>query len=71
MVLEEKEQELTTKEMFDWLDKADKGECPPLWAIQQLLDSKYCMNIRGSLTKFDKQWNVAVINYQVQKVESD
>ena len=63
--LDEQEKELTTKETFDWLDRADTGECPPLWAIQQLLDGKYCVNIRGALTKFEEQWGLTVVNYQV------
>lgn len=67
----EEEKELTTKEIFDWLDRADNGECPPLWIIQQLLDSKYCVNIRGSLIKFEEQWGLTVVNYQVQKMSSD
>ncbi|MEH1780256.1 MAG: hypothetical protein V7L26_14260 [Nostoc sp.] len=63
----EEEKELTQSEIFEWLDRADVGECPPLWVIQYLLDSKYYASMRATLSKFDKRWNVSVVNYQVQK----
>ncbi|HYX18049.1 MAG TPA: hypothetical protein VE944_27535 [Nostoc sp.] len=58
---------LTQSEIFDWLDRADVGECPPLWVIQYLLDSKYYANIRASISKFEQQWNVSVVDYRVQQ----
>ncbi|PHJ69181.1 hypothetical protein VF14_03350 [Nostoc linckia z18] len=58
---------LNQDEIFNWLDRADAGVCPPLWVIQYLLDSKYYFSMRDSLTKFGQQWNVSVVNYQVQK----
>ncbi|MEH1780227.1 MAG: hypothetical protein V7L26_14115 [Nostoc sp.] len=63
----EEEKELTQSEIFEWLDRADVGECPPLWVIQYLLDSKYYASMRATLSKFEKRWNVSVVNYQVQK----
>ncbi|MEH2029825.1 MAG: hypothetical protein V7K67_09135 [Nostoc sp.] len=64
----EEEKELTQSEIFEWLDRADVGECPPLWVIQYLLDSKYYASMRATLSKFEKRWNVSVVNYQVQKL---
>jgi hypothetical protein len=61
-------EELTQSEIFEWLDRADVGECPPLWVIQYLLDSKYYASMRATLSKFEKRWNVSVVNYQVQKL---
>ncbi|BBD70414.1 hypothetical protein NIES4072_67800 [Nostoc commune NIES-4072] len=58
---------LNQSEIFEWLDRANVGECPPLWVIQYLLDSKYYASMRASITKFEKQWNISVVNYQVQK----
>ncbi|MEJ6485251.1 hypothetical protein N0Y54_28730 [Nostoc punctiforme UO1] len=58
---------LNQSEIFEWLDRANVGECPPLWVIQYLLDSKYYASIRASISKFEKQWNLSVVNYQVQK----
>ncbi|MFN6474068.1 MAG: hypothetical protein RMY36_030935 [Nostoc sp. SerVER01] len=58
---------LNQSEIFEWLDRADAGVCPPLWVIQYLLDNKYYASMRAALTKFEQQWNVSVINYQVQK----
>ncbi|MBN3948005.1 MAG: hypothetical protein HWQ38_16705 [Nostoc sp. NMS7] len=40
---------------------------PPLWVIQYLLDSKYYASMRATISKFEKQWNISVVNYQVQK----
>ncbi|NEU84500.1 hypothetical protein G1O98_37390, partial [Nostoc sp. UIC10630] len=51
----------------EWLDRANVGECPPLWVIQYLLDSKYYASMRATISKFEKQWNISVVNYQVQK----
>ncbi|MBC1280477.1 hypothetical protein GNF10_32195 [Nostoc sp. UCD121] len=58
---------LNQSEIFEWLDRANVGECPPLWVIQYLLDSKYYASIRATIGKFEKQWNISVVNYQVQK----
>ncbi|AUB44364.1 hypothetical protein COO91_10587 (plasmid) [Nostoc flagelliforme CCNUN1] len=58
---------LNQSEIFEWLDRANLGECPPLWVIQYLLDSKYYASMRASISKFEKQWNISVVNYQVQK----
>ncbi|MGJ5629885.1 hypothetical protein [Nostoc sp. CALU 1950] len=58
---------LNQSEIFEWLDRANLGECPPLWVIQYLLDSKYYASMRASISKFEKQWNLSVVNYQVQK----
>ncbi len=58
---------LNQSEIFEWLDRANLGECPPFWVIQYLLDSKYYASMRASISKFEKQWNISVINYQVQK----
>ncbi|MBD2731174.1 hypothetical protein H6G96_33875 [Nostoc sp. FACHB-892] len=58
---------LSQSEIFEWLDRANLGECPPLWVIQYLLDSKYYASMRASINKFEKQWNISVVNYQVQK----
>jgi hypothetical protein len=58
---------LNQSEIFEWLDRANVGECPPLWVIQYLLDSKYYASMRASISKFEKQWNLSVVNYQVQK----
>ncbi|WP_206758396.1 hypothetical protein [Nostoc linckia] len=58
---------LNQSEIFEWLDRANVGECPPLWVIQYLLDSKYYASMRATISKFEKQWNISVINYQVQK----
>jgi hypothetical protein len=58
---------LTQSEIFEWLDRANVGECPPLCIIQYLLDSKYYASMRATITKFEKQWNICVVNYQVQK----
>ncbi|MFN6455762.1 MAG: hypothetical protein RM022_026680 [Nostoc sp. EfeVER01] len=58
---------LNQSEIFEWLDRANLGECPPLWVIQYLLDSKYYASIRATISKFEKQWNLSVVNYQVQK----
>ncbi|MFN6540408.1 MAG: hypothetical protein RM021_029235 [Nostoc sp. EkiNYC01] len=58
---------LNQSEMFEWLDRANVGECPPLWIIQYLLDSKYYASMRAIISKFEKQWNLSVVNYQVQK----
>ncbi|WP_179064055.1 hypothetical protein [Nostoc sp. C052] len=58
---------LNQSEIFEWLDRANVGECPPLWVIQYLLDSKYYASMRATISKFEKQWNLSVINYQVQK----
>ncbi|MHC0067343.1 hypothetical protein ACWATR_31270 [Nostoc sp. UIC 10890] len=58
---------LNQSEIFEWLDRANLGECPPLWVIQYLLDSKYYASMRASISKFEKQWNISVINYQVRK----
>ena len=58
---------LNQSEIFEWLDRANVGECPPLWVIQYLLDSKYYASMRATISKFEKQWNLSVVNYQVQK----
>ncbi|WP_258169881.1 hypothetical protein [Nostoc sp. 'Peltigera membranacea cyanobiont' N6] len=58
---------LSQSEIFEWLDRANVGECPPLWVIQYLLDSKYYASMRATISKFEKQWNISVVNYQVQK----
>ncbi|MHC5746726.1 MAG: hypothetical protein ACYTXT_33515 [Nostoc sp.] len=58
---------LNQSEIFEWLDRANLGECPPLWVIQYLLDSKYYATMRATISKFEKQWNLSVVNYQVQK----
>ncbi|BBD70561.1 hypothetical protein NIES4072_69280 [Nostoc commune NIES-4072] len=58
---------LNQSEIFEWLDRADLGECPPLWVIQYLLSSKYYASMRATISKFEKQWNISVVNYQVQK----
>lgn len=58
---------LNQSEIFEWLDKANLGECPPLWVIQYLLDSKYYASMRATISKFEKQWNLSVVNYQVQE----
>ncbi|MEH1829437.1 MAG: hypothetical protein V7L22_29560 [Nostoc sp.] len=58
---------LNQSEIFEWLDRANLGKCPPLWVIQYLLDSKYYTSMRASISKFEKQWNISVVNYQVQK----
>ncbi|ODH01486.1 hypothetical protein A4S05_28660 [Nostoc sp. KVJ20] len=58
---------LNQSEIFEWLDRANLGECPPLWIIQYLLDSKYYASMRATISKFEKQWNLSVVNYQVQK----
>lgn len=58
---------LNQSEIFEWLDRANVGECPPLWVIQYLLDSKYYASMRAIISKFEKQWNLSVVNYQVQK----
>ncbi len=58
---------LNQSEIFEWLDRANVGECPPLWVIQYLLDSKYYASMRATISKFEKQWNISVVNYQVQK----
>ncbi|MEH1808484.1 hypothetical protein [Nostoc sp.] len=58
---------LTQSEIFDWLDFADVGVCPPLWVIQYLLDSKYYTSMRASITKFEQQWNVSVVDYRAQQ----
>ncbi|NEU83165.1 hypothetical protein [Nostoc sp. UIC 10630] len=58
---------LNQSEIFEWLDRANLGECPPLSVIQYLLDSKYYASMRASISKFEKQWNLSVVNYQVQK----
>ncbi|MEH1810711.1 hypothetical protein [Nostoc sp.] len=58
---------LNQSEIFEWLDRANLGECPPLWVIQYLLDSKYYASMRATISKFEKQWNISVVNYQVQK----
>ncbi|MEH1808471.1 hypothetical protein [Nostoc sp.] len=58
---------LTQNEIFDWLDRANVGECPPLDVIQYLLDGKYYRNMRASITKFGQQWNVSVVDYRVQQ----
>ncbi|WP_265277956.1 hypothetical protein [Nostoc sp. KVJ3] len=58
---------LNQSEIFEWLDRANVGECPPLWVIQYLLDSKYYASMRATISKFEKQWNIFVVNYQVQK----
>ncbi|MEH1865354.1 MAG: hypothetical protein V7K69_10115 [Nostoc sp.] len=58
---------LNQSDIFEWLDRANVGECPPLWVIQYLLDSKYYASMRASISKFEKQWNISVVNYQVQK----
>ncbi|MBW4428961.1 MAG: hypothetical protein KME50_32235 [Nostoc desertorum CM1-VF14] len=58
---------LDQSEIFEWLDRANLGECPPLWVIQYLLDSKYYASIRATISKFEKQWNLSVVNYQVQE----
>ncbi len=57
----------TKSEIFEWLDRANVGECPPLWVIQYLLDSKYYASMRATISKFEKQWNLSVVNYQVQE----
>jgi hypothetical protein len=57
---------LNQSEIFEWLDRANLGECPPLWVIQYLLDSKYYASIRATISKFEKQWNISVVNYQVR-----
>ncbi|WP_228038935.1 hypothetical protein [Nostoc sp. LEGE 12450] len=59
---------LNQSEIFEWLDRANLGECPPLWVIQYLLDSKYYASMRASISKFEKQWNISVVNYQVQNL---
>ncbi|MHC5771863.1 MAG: hypothetical protein ACYTXI_41360 [Nostoc sp.] len=58
---------LNQSEIFEWLDRANLGECPPLWVIQYLLDSKYYASMRATISKFEKQWDISVVNYQVQK----
>ncbi|AUB42138.1 Methyl-accepting chemotaxis protein [Nostoc flagelliforme CCNUN1] len=58
---------LNQSEIFEWLDRANLGECPPLWVIQYLLSSKYYASMRATISKFEKQWNISVVNYQVQK----
>ncbi|MBN3877042.1 hypothetical protein [Nostoc sp. JL23] len=58
---------LNQSEIFEWLDRANVGECPPLWVIQYLLDSKYYASMRATISKFEKQWNLSVVNYQVQE----
>ncbi|MEH2039193.1 hypothetical protein [Nostoc sp.] len=58
---------LNQSEIFEWLDRANLGEYPPLWVIQYLLDSKYYASMRATISKFEKQWNLSVVNYQVQK----
>ncbi|WP_256874804.1 hypothetical protein [Nostoc sp. C057] len=58
---------LNQSEIFEWLDRANLGECPPLWVIQYLLDSKYYASMRATISKFKKQWNLSLVNYQVQK----
>ncbi|AUB42126.1 Methyl-accepting chemotaxis protein [Nostoc flagelliforme CCNUN1] len=58
---------LNQSEIFEWLDRANLGECPPLWVIQYLLSSKYYASMRATISKFEKQWNLSVVNYQVQK----
>ncbi|WP_226890025.1 hypothetical protein [Nostoc sp. MG11] len=58
---------LNQSEIFEWLDKANLGECPPLWVIQYLLDSKYYASMKATISKFEKQWNISVVNYQVQR----
>ncbi|QLE53842.1 hypothetical protein FD724_39080 (plasmid) [Nostoc sp. C057] len=58
---------LNQSEVFEWLDRANLGECPPLWVIQYLLDSKYYASMRATISKFEKLWNISVVNYQVQK----
>ncbi|WP_442940784.1 hypothetical protein [Nostoc sp.] len=58
---------LNQSEIFEWLDRANLGECPPLWVIQYLLDSKYYASMRATISKFEKQWNISVVNYQVQE----
>ncbi|MHC5826847.1 MAG: hypothetical protein ACYT04_66005, partial [Nostoc sp.] len=65
----EEKKELTQSELFDWLDRADAGVCPPLWVIQYLLDSKYYHSMRASISKFEQQWGISVINYRVQKTD--
>ncbi|WP_228058573.1 hypothetical protein [Nostoc sp. LEGE 12447] len=59
---------LNQSEIFEWLDRANLGECPPLWVIQYLLDSKYYASMRATISKFEKQWNISVVNYQVQNL---
>ncbi|MDZ8139696.1 MAG: hypothetical protein RM049_31140 [Nostoc sp. DedQUE04] len=49
---------LNQSEIFEWLDRANVGECPPLWVIQYLLDSKYYASMRATISKFEKQWNI-------------
>ncbi|WP_225912254.1 hypothetical protein [Nostoc flagelliforme] len=61
---------LNQSEIFEWLDRANVGECPPLSVIQYLLDSKYYASMRATISKFEKQWNISVVNYQVQKSSS-
>ncbi|WP_193201014.1 hypothetical protein, partial [Nostoc sp. MG11] len=51
---------LNQGEIFEWLDRANVGECPPLWVIQYLLDSKYYASMRATISKFEKQWNLSV-----------
>ncbi|MBD2512147.1 hypothetical protein H6G91_33835 [Nostoc muscorum FACHB-395] len=58
---------LNQSEIFEWLHRANLGECPPLWVIQYLLSSKYYASMRATISKFEKQWNLSVVNYQVQK----
>ena len=58
---------LNQSEIFEWLDRANVRECPALWVIQYLLDSKYYASMRATISKFEKQWNISVVNYQVQK----
>ena len=58
---------LNQSEIFEWLDRANVGECPPLDVIQYLLDGKYYTSMRASITKFEQQWNVSVVDYRVQK----
>ncbi|MHC5748174.1 MAG: hypothetical protein ACYTXT_41290 [Nostoc sp.] len=58
---------LNQSEIFEWLDRANVGECPPLWVIQYLLDSKYYASMRATISKFEKQWDISVVNYHVQK----
>ncbi|WP_292876899.1 hypothetical protein [Nostoc sp. NMS1] len=58
---------LNQSEIFEWLDRADAGACPPLWVIQYLLDSKYYTNMRASISKFEQQWNISVTDYRVQQ----
>ncbi len=58
---------LNQSEIFEWLDRANLGECLPLWVIQYLLDSKYYASMRATISKFEKQWNLSVVNRLVRK----